>query len=185
MLNPLAYDPGRVSSFPISLKQEMRAWPRPLGQACALGSNPPPPLEERTGAWSCMPPQQTSGPCVSWTPRPPGRVAEHRPRARPRAFWAAPGTSQCRAKAPCTHLHILLDGLEDAHVELPHGDGGQVRVAEQAVDDLQQRLLHAREPLLQQLRGHGRVRGTRAPRGAPQSPGPRWSRVSLRGVRQC
>lgn len=67
-------------------------------------------------------------------------------------------------------MHILLDGLQNAHVELPHGDGGQVCVAEQAVDDLQQRLLHAREPLLQQLRGYSESQGKAGATGGARVP---------------
>lgn len=52
-----------------------------------------------------------------------------------------------------THLHIFLNGLQNFHVKLLYRNNRKVHVAEQAVDDLEEGLLHAREALLQQLCG--------------------------------
>lgn len=55
-----------------------------------------------------------------------------------------------------SYLDKLLDGLGDIAVELFHMDSGQVHVAEQAVDDLEERLLHTGKALIQQLRDEER-----------------------------
>lgn len=52
----------------------------------------------------------------------------------------------CRTKGVCdstAYLNKLLDGLCDVGVKLFDLYGGQVHVAQQAVDDLEERLLHA------------------------------------------
>lgn len=40
------------------------------------------------------------------------------------------------------YLDKFLDGLEDVGIELLHLNSGQVHVTKQAIDDLEQRLLH-------------------------------------------
>lgn len=55
-----------------------------------------------------------------------------------------------------TYLDKLLDGLCDISVELFDLYSSQVHVAEQTVDDLEERLLHAGKALIQQLRDEER-----------------------------
>ena len=50
-------------------------------------------------------------------------------------------------------MHVFFNGLQNFHVELLYRNDGKVHVAEQAVDHLQEGLLHAGEALLQQLWG--------------------------------
>ena len=50
------------------------------------------------------------------------------------------------------YLDKLLNGLGDISVELFDVYSRQVHVAEQTVDDLEERLLHAGKALIQQLR---------------------------------
>lgn len=51
-----------------------------------------------------------------------------------------------------TCLDKLLDGLCDVSIELFNLYSSHIHVAEQTVDDLEERLLHARKALIQQLR---------------------------------
>lgn len=56
------------------------------------------------------------------------------------------GPTHCRTKGRChtnAYLDKLLDGLCDVGVKLFDLYGGKVHVAQQAVDDLEERLLHA------------------------------------------
>lgn len=50
-----------------------------------------------------------------------------------------------------TNLDKLLDGLCHIGIELLDLDSGQIHVAEQTVDDLEEGLLHAGKALVQQL----------------------------------
>lgn len=54
---------------------------------------------------------------------------------------------------PCawTHVDKLLNGLQHLHVERLGLNPTQVHVTQEAVDDLQQGLLHAGETFIQQL----------------------------------
>lgn len=52
-----------------------------------------------------------------------------------------------------TCLNKLLNSFYDISIELFDLDGTQVHMAEQAVDNLEERLLHAGKALIQQLRG--------------------------------
>lgn len=56
-----------------------------------------------------------------------------------------------------SYLDKLLNGLRDISIELFDLYGSQVHVAEQTVDDLEERLLHAGKALVQQLRDGERL----------------------------
>lgn len=51
-----------------------------------------------------------------------------------------------------THLDKLLNCFDDVGIKLFDLNSSEVHVAEQAVDDLQKRLLHAGKALIQQLK---------------------------------